>query len=76
MSKLASLPLADELSPDQIPRPPKAPPRSPIIRIPTLDIVPEQQPPAPEDEPEIIPFPPGMPRELPPPRPPEERAEE
>ena len=69
----SAAPLADEeLAPDQPPRPPKAPPRSPLIKIPSIDRLPEQQPPAPSEEPEIIRIPPWLPPGMPPPVLPEE----
>jgi len=76
MSKLAILPIHQDLLPDELPRPPNKPPRSPIIKIPDMEKVPEQQPPDMDPEPEIVPFPPGMPQELPRVPPPEERAED
>ena len=74
MSILASRLIDEDMVLDQPPRPPKAPPWSPLIRVP-LDKLPEQQPPTPPEEPEIIRFPPPIAPEMPPPLPPEDRTE-
>jgi len=65
-----------EVSPDQVPRPPKAPPDSPLIKIPPGIEIPKRPPPDPVEEEDIIPVPPPVPPDMPPPEPPEDRAED
>jgi len=52
------------VAPEQPSRPPKSPPRSPLIEFPSIDKLPEQQPPAPPKKPEIIRFPDRIKRTL------------
>ena len=73
MSKLATQFDEVVVVPEQPPRPPKSPPRSPLIKFPSIEKLPEQQPPAPTKKPEIIRFPPYTPPEIAPPLPPEEQ---
>lgn len=74
MANLVTCFVCENFLPDQPPRPPKVPMRSPLIRVPPGKL-PEQLPPSSQETPEIVPVPEPMLPEMPPPLLPENRTE-